>query len=110
MADTTVMTARLELSLNATVVGSLYVIALIAATPFAYAGTMWLNASERGWQTQVAAAGLIVGWLALAVGAVFVWQSVKAKRRPSAKVIVASCVAAGAAYAIVFAWGGGMLI
>jgi hypothetical protein len=96
--------------LSAIVVGSLYAITLIAAAPFAYAGTLWLNASERGWRTQVAAAGLIVGWLALALGAVSVWRSMKAKRRPSLKVIVASCVAAGVAYAIVFAWGGGMLI
>jgi hypothetical protein len=45
--------------------GWFYRVALIAATPFAYAGTLWLRASEPGWQTQVAAGALVVGWLAV---------------------------------------------
>ena len=82
----------------------------IAATPFTYAGILWLSASEGGWHTQAAAAGLIIGWLALAVGAISVCQAVKAKQRPNLKVVVSSCVAATAAHTIVIEWGGGMLI
>ena len=104
------MGSRSERRLGATVLGSLYAIALLAATPFAYAGTLWLNASERGWRTQAAAGGLVIGWLALAVGTVIVWQAVTAKRRPNLTLVVSSCVAAAAAYAMVFMWGARMLI
>lgn len=76
--------------MSAIVLGPLYAIALIAATPFAYARTLWLNASDRGWRTQAAVGGLIIEWLALAVGAVIVWQAVNAKRRPNLKAVVPS--------------------
>jgi hypothetical protein len=54
--------------LGAILVGSFIVIALLPATALAYVGILWLRASERGWQTQVAAAALVVGWVALVVG------------------------------------------
>lgn len=95
---------------GAILLGSFYVIALIAATPFAYAGTLWLGASERGWRTQVAAGALVVGWLALAVGAVFVWKAVKMRQRSKLLLGVASGLVAIAAYAVAYVWGGRMLI
>jgi MFS-type transporter involved in bile tolerance (Atg22 family) len=103
------MEAHSERHLSAIVLGALFIVSLIAATPFTYAGILWLSASG-GWHTQAAAAGLIIGWLALAVGAISVCQAVEAKQRPNRKVVISSCVAAAAAYAIVLEWGGSMLI
>jgi hypothetical protein len=47
--------------LAAILLGSFYVASLIPATPLAYAGMLWLGASERGWRTQVAAGALVAG-------------------------------------------------
>ena len=94
----------------AVLLGSVYVIALAAATPLAYAGTLWVGASERGWQTQVAAGALLAGWLALALGVFLLWKSVKTKRRSTLLWGVASGLVAVAAYAVVYEWGGGMLV
>jgi hypothetical protein len=95
---------------SATLLGWFYAIALVAATPLAYAGTLWLGASERGWRTQVAAVALIAGWLALAVGAVFVWKAVKTSKRSNLFLGVVSGLFAVAAYAVAYEWGGRMLI
>jgi len=94
----------------AVLLGSVYVIALVAATPLAYAGAGWLSASERGWQTQVAAGAFLAGWLALALGAFLLWKSVRTKRRSTLLLGVASGLVAVAAYAVVYEWGGRMLI
>ena len=89
--------------------GSLYVLALVAATPFAYAGSLWLG-SSRGWQTQVAAGALVIGWLALAFGAALVWTFVRRRERYMLRMGVASGLVAIVAYAVVYEWGGQMLI
>jgi hypothetical protein len=94
---------------TAILLGSLYLVALIAVTPLAYAGTLWLGASERGMRTQVAGGSLVVGWFALAAGAVFVWKAVKV-RRPNLMLALGSGLVALVAYAVAFAWGGHMLI
>jgi uncharacterized membrane protein HdeD (DUF308 family) len=96
--------------LSAILLGSIYAVAFIEATPLAYAGMLWLGASERGWLTQVAAAALMAGWLALAGGAVFVWKAVKTRQRSSMLLGVASGLFAVAAYAFAYGWGGRMLI
>jgi hypothetical protein len=90
--------------------GALYIAALIPATPLAYAGTQWLKASERGWRTQVAAGALVAAWLALATGAFFLWRSVRKRERSSLLAGVAFGLAAILAYAVVYQWGGRMLI
>ena len=95
---------------SAILLGSLYVIAVIAATPLAYVGTLWLDASERGWRTQVAAGALVAGWLALAVGTVFAWKAVKMRQRSKLLLAIASGLVAIAAYAVAHMWGGRMLI
>jgi hypothetical protein len=95
---------------SAVLLGSLYVLAALAATPFAYAATLWLGASERGWRTQVAAGALLAGWLALASGAASMWRFVRTSQRSAILLGVASGVVAVAAYAVVYEWGGGMLI
>ena len=90
--------------------GSLYVLACVAAAPLAYAGALWIGVSDRGWETQVAAGALLVGWLALAVGALAIWTFVRAGERSMRHLGVAAGVVAVAAYAIAFSWGGRMLI
>lgn len=90
--------------------GSFYLVALIAATPLAYAGTLWLDASDRGWRTQVAAGALIAGWLALFVGAVSVWRAVKVRQRSKLLLGVACGLVAIATYSVALMWGGRMLI
>lgn len=106
------MTTTSERSMHsgAVLLGSLYLIALLAGTPLAYAGTLWLGASERGWRTQVAAGALLVGWLTLALGAVLVWKFLRTKRRPILMLAAASGFVAIAAYAVAYEWGGRMLI
>lgn len=96
--------------LGALFLGALYVAALIPATPLAYAGTLWLDASERGWRTQIAAGALIAGWLALAAGVFFLLRAAKLKERTSLILGVGCGLAAIAAYALVSEWGGRMLI
>ena len=112
IADTQVMRTISERSLrsSAKLLGSIYVIALVAATPLAYAGTLWVGASERGWQTQIAAGALLAGWLALALGAFLAWKSVRTQQRSTLLLGVASGLVAVAAYAVVYEWGGRMLI
>ena len=95
---------------SAILLGSLYAVALIVGTPLAYAGTLWLDASERGWQTQVAAGALVAGWLALALGTVFAWKAVKMRQRSKLWLGVASGLVAIASYAVASLWGGRMLI
>ena len=90
--------------------GSFYLIALIPATPLAYAGALWLDASQRGWRTQVAAGALVVGWLALAAGVFFLWRAAKLKQRSNLFLGAALGLAAIAAYTVVYEWGGRMLI
>jgi hypothetical protein len=90
--------------------GWLYALAFVAAAPFAYAGALWIGVSERGWQTQIAAASLVVGWLALAVGAVSVWRVARRGERTLWRSVVPAGGVAVGAYAIAFSWGGRMLI
>lgn len=90
--------------------GLFYVIAFLVATPLAYFGGLWLSVSEGGWRTQVAAYALLVGWMALAVSGTFTWRFAKARQRSNLLMGIASCLVAAAAYAVVYAWGGRMLI
>jgi hypothetical protein len=96
--------------LGAILLGSLYVLALLAATPLAYIGIDWLGVSSRGWRTQVAAGALLVGWLALALGAVFVWKFLEARRWRNLLLGTVSGLVAVAAYAVPFEWGGSMML
>lgn len=91
------------------VLASVYLAATIAASPFAYAGTLWLTDLKRGWQTQAAAGGLVVGWVALAIAALLAWQAVHAKRRPRLIALAAFSLVAAAAYFLAAVWGGRML-
>ena len=95
---------------GAVLMGSFYVAALLAATPLAYAGTLWLSPSEHGRRTQMAAFALLAGWVAVTLSAVFAWQFGGTKKRSDLKMAVASGVSAIAAYAVAIAWGGRMLI
>ena len=95
---------------SAVLLGSIYAIAVIAGTPLAYAGALWVGASERGWQTQAAAGALLVGWAAIALGAFLFWKSVRTKRRSTRVLGIASGVVALASYALAYEWGGRMLI
>lgn len=95
---------------SAILLDSLYVLAFLATTPLAYAGTLWLGASERGWRTQVAAGALLAGWLALALGTAFMWRFVKTSQRFNIVLGLASGLVAIVAYAVVYEWGGRMLI
>lgn len=106
------MTTNSERSMHsgAVLLGSLYLIALLAGTPLAYVGTLWLGASERGWRTQVAAGALLVGWLTVALGVVFVWKFLTTKRRSILLLAGASGLVAVAAYVVAYEWGGRMLI
>lgn len=104
------MNQRPEARWAGKVLGSMYVIAVIATTPFAYAGTLWPTASERGWQAQAPAVALVVGWLALVVAALLVWQDVKARRRQRMIGVVSCSFATAAAYSLALTWGGRLLI
>jgi hypothetical protein len=104
------MRTKSAIRLSAVFLGSFYALALVAATPLAYAGTLWLGASERGWRTQVAAGALLAGWVALTLGAAFVWKFVRTQQRSTMMLGVASGLVAIAAYAVVYEWGGRMLI
>jgi len=102
--------ADTEAMKSAALLGVIYVIAVIAATPFAYAGALWVGASERGWETQVAAGALLVGWAAMALGAFLFWKSVRTKQRSTWLLGVVSGLVALASYALAYEWGGRMLI
>lgn len=95
---------------GAVLLGAFYLIAFIAAAPLSYAGTLWLGAAELGWRTQVAAGALLVGWLALALGAALAWKFFRTMQRPTLLLAGASSLVAGAAYAVAYVWGGRMLI
>jgi hypothetical protein len=86
-----------------------FTVSLVAATPLAYFGTLWLDAWQRGWRTQVAAGALIAGWMAVALGAASVWNAVRKAERPNLFVPAVSFIVAFAAYAVAYNWGGRML-
>ena len=90
--------------------GSFYLVALIPGTLLAWVGTVWVGESGRGWQTQVAAGALMVGWVALAAGSLFVWKAAKAKEGPYFSLGAISGLIAMACYVVFFMWGGRMLI
>ena len=89
---------------------SVYVALLFPASFLAYIGILWITASERGWQTQIAAAALVAAWFSLASGAFYTWTTSKAETRPSRLSKTAFFLVALFFYAVAFAWGGRMMI
>lgn len=110
LADIPVMSDQSDPRRTDIVLASVYLLATIAASPSAYASTLWLTPSERGWQTQAAAGGLVVGWGALAIAALLAWQAINAKRRPRLIALAALSLIAATAYFLAAEWGGRMLI
>jgi len=96
--------------LVAVAIGAMYAFAFMPATALAYLGLIWVGASERGWLTQAAAGALVIGWLALAIGAALAWHVVKTGERRRFSLLIPPGVLASAAYAIAYGWGGRMLI
>ena len=89
---------------------AIYVALLFPASLLAYIGILWVTDSERGWQTQIAAAALVAAWFPLAFGAFYTWTAAKAGTRMSHLSKAAFFLVALFFYAITFAWGGRMLI
>lgn len=89
---------------------SLYLVALLPASLLAYIGIGWMDAYERGWRTQVAAASLAAAWIPLALGALFSCKSVWLGRKPVFPRAIGFLLIAIGFYAVAFAWGGRMLI
>ena len=104
------MTGTLRRSIGNYLLAALYAVLLIPATLGAYAGALWVGVSDRGWQTQSAAAALMVGWLLLIVAGVTGWKALSVKSRAATTLTLVLILLAVASYAVVSAWGGRMLI
>lgn len=96
-------------SIRLYVLAALYTLLLVPATLGAYAGVLWVG-SDRGWQTQCAAGALLLGWLSLIVAGIVGWRALLARSRINQVFAGALILLAFAFYAVVFAWGGRMLI
>ncbi len=87
----------------------IYLALLIPASLLAYIGFLWVDASARGWQTQIAAAALIAAWFPVALGA-FRTRPSSVEVGPSRLSTAGYFFAALFFYAVAFSWGGRMLI
>jgi len=87
-----------------------YIALLLPASVLAYVGIGWISASERGWQTQAAAASLVAAWLLLGAGATFALASTVSSSRLNLVKAILPISLASVCYAISLAWGGRMLI
>ena len=89
---------------------SFYVVAIVPGSFLAYIGIGWMDAYERGWRTQVAAAALAAAWIPLALGVAFCWKAVRAGSRPIFLHGVGFVLLTVGFYAVPLVWGGHMLI
>lgn len=69
-----------------------------------------MDGSGRGWRTQVAATALLIAWFPLSLGLTFAWQAARARSGLYLLAGVVFGLIALICYAVVLAWGGGMLI
>ncbi len=103
-------TSRRTIRLWSLALCAFYIVLLVPGSFLAYIGVEWVDAAERGWRTQIAAAALVAAWFALGVGAAFSWKASRAGSGVSLLSAAAFVPIAMIFYAVTLAWGGRMLI
>jgi len=99
-----------SMRLWSTALCSFYLVALLLGSFLAYIGILWVDAYERGWRTQIAAAAIVAAWFPLALAAAFSWKAARASTKPRFLWGIGFVVIAIAFYAVAMAWDGHMMI